>query len=97
MSSIGDYWDEQIVESITELLHGYSDAFPTIFTEMKGIAEDLGEMKIPLRPEARSIRQQAYRLSPIYKQKVKVEIDRMILADIIESVEELEWIRLMVV
>ena len=37
MANIGDYWDEQIVESITELLHEYNDLFPTTFTEMKGI------------------------------------------------------------
>jgi hypothetical protein len=53
MASIGDYWDEQTVESITELLREYNDLFPTTFTEMKGIAGELGEMKIPLKSEAR--------------------------------------------
>jgi hypothetical protein len=57
MASIGDYWDDPTVESITELLREYNDLFPTTFTEMKGIAGELGEMKIPLRPEARPIRQ----------------------------------------
>jgi hypothetical protein len=37
------------VERIAELLCEYSDMFPTTFTEMKGIAGELGEMKIPLR------------------------------------------------
>jgi hypothetical protein len=36
-------------------------------------------------------------LNPIYKQKVKDEIDRMLEVDIIEPVEESEWISLMVV
>jgi hypothetical protein len=57
MASIGDYWDEQTVEIITELFHEYNDLFPTTFTEMKGIVRELGKMKIPLRPEARPIRQ----------------------------------------
>jgi hypothetical protein len=57
MASIGDYLDEQTVEIITKLLREYSDLFPTTFTEMKDIAEELGEMKIPLRPDARPIRQ----------------------------------------
>jgi hypothetical protein len=71
--------------------------FPTTFTEMKGIVAELGEMKIPLRPEVRPIRQRPYRLNPIYKQKVKDQIDKMIEAGIIEPVEESEWISLMVV
>jgi hypothetical protein len=55
---------------------------------MKGIVGDLGEMKIPLRPEARSIRHRPYRLNPIYKKKVKAKIDRMLEAGIIDPVEE---------
>jgi hypothetical protein len=97
IASIGDYWDEQTLESITELLREYSDLFPTTFTEMKGIAGELGEMKIPLRSDARPIKQRPYRLNPIYKQKVKDEIDRMLEAGIIEPVEESEWISPMVV
>jgi hypothetical protein len=57
MAIIGDYWDEKTVEIIIELLCEYNDLFPTTFTKMKGIARDLGEMKIPLRAEARLIRQ----------------------------------------
>ena len=56
MASIGDYWDEQTVERITELLRVYSDLFPTTFTEMKGIVGELGEMNIPLKLEARPVR-----------------------------------------
>jgi hypothetical protein len=39
MARIGDYWDEQPMESITELLHEYNDLFPTTFTEMKGYSK----------------------------------------------------------
>jgi hypothetical protein len=42
MASIGDYWNEQTVESITESLREYIDMFPTTFIEMKGIAGELG-------------------------------------------------------
>jgi hypothetical protein len=64
---------------------------------MKGIAGELGEMKIPLRLEVRPIRQRPYRLNPIYKHKVKEDIDRMLEASIIEPVKESEWISSMVV
>jgi hypothetical protein len=53
---IGDYWDEKTMESIAKLLREYIDLFPTTFTKMKGIAGYLGEMKIPLRVEARPIK-----------------------------------------
>jgi hypothetical protein len=87
MANIGYYCDEQTVEIIIELLCEYSDLFPTTFTEMKGIAGEIGEMRIPIRPEAMSIKQRPYTLNPIYKKKFKVEIDRMLDARIIESVE----------
>jgi hypothetical protein len=97
MASIGDYWDEQIVERIIELLHEYNDLFLTTFKEMKSIEGELGEMKIPLKPEARSVRQRSHRLNPTYKKKVKAKIDRMLEAGIIETVEEFEWLSPMVV
>jgi hypothetical protein len=83
METVGDYWDEKIVEKITKLLRKYNDLFPINFTYMKGIAGELGEMKIPLKPEARPVRKRPYRLNPMYKQKVKAEIDIMLEASII--------------
>jgi hypothetical protein len=56
MASIGDYLDEKIVEIITELLRYYNNLFPTTFIEIKAIAGELGEMKIPLKDEVKSIR-----------------------------------------
>jgi hypothetical protein len=54
-------------------------------------------MNIPLKPEARPIRQRPYKLNPVYKKKVKEEIYRMFEDCIIELVEESEWISPMVV
>ena len=56
-ANIGDYWDEYIVGKIIDLLHEFQDPFPTRFSEMKGIVGDLGKMKIPLRPDAKPIKQ----------------------------------------
>ena len=36
----------------------YQDLFPTNFSEMRGIVGDLGEIKIPLRPDAKPSKQQ---------------------------------------
>jgi hypothetical protein len=64
---------------------------------MKGIAGELGEMKIPLKPGTKPVKQRPYRLNPRYKEKVKEEIDCMLKAGVIELVEESEWISPMVV
>jgi hypothetical protein len=42
---------------------------------MKDIERGLGEMNIPLKPEVRPVRKRPYKLNPVYKQIVKVEID----------------------
>jgi hypothetical protein len=42
---------------------------------MKAIEPELGEMKIPIKPDARPVRKRPYKLNPVYKQKVKAKID----------------------
>ena len=79
------------------MFHEFQDLFPTKFSEMKGILRDLGEMKIPLKPDAKPMKQWLYRLNLRYKERVKAKLDRMLDAGIIELVEESEWISPMVV
>jgi hypothetical protein len=51
---------------------------------MKGIKRPMGDMNIPLKPYARPFKQRPYKLNPKYKQKVKIELDKMLEAGIIE-------------
>jgi hypothetical protein len=95
--NVGNYWDVATIDKIIELLHEYQDLFPTKFTKMKGTKGPMGEMRIPLKPNARLLKQRPYRLKPKYKEKVRIELDRMLEAGIIEPVEESEWISPMVV
>jgi hypothetical protein len=53
-------------------------------------------MKISLKYEARPLRKIPYRLNLVYKHKVTEGINIMLDADIIEQVEEYEWISPMV-
>ena len=55
---------------------------------MKGILGNLGEMKIPLKPDAKPVLQRPYRLNPRYKDQVKTELERMLDGGIIKPVEE---------
>ena len=52
-ANIGNYWDDEAVAKITDLLHEYQNLFPTNFSKIRGIVGDLGEMKIPLRLDAK--------------------------------------------
>jgi hypothetical protein len=97
LANVGDYWDAATIDKIIELLHEYQDLFPTNFIDMKGIKGPMGEMRIHLKLDAILVKQISYRLNPKYKEKVKIQLNRMLEARIIELVEESEWIIPMVV
>jgi len=96
-AKIGNYWDDAIVDKVVKLLHEYQDLFPTKFSDLKGIVGDLGIMKITLKLDAKLIKQRLYCINPKYKEKVRLELDKMLEAGIIELVEESDWVSLMVV
>ena len=48
---------------ITDLLHEFQDLFLMKLSEMKGILGDLGEIKIPLKPDAKPVRQRSHHLN----------------------------------
>jgi hypothetical protein len=97
LENVGDYWDDVTISNITKLFHEYQDLFPTNFIDMKGVKGPMGEMKIPLKEDARLVKKRPYRLNPKYKKKVKTELDRMMEVGIIQPIEESEWIIPMVV
>ena len=74
-ANIGDYWDDETMGKITNLMHEFQDLFPTKFSEMKGIVGNLVEMKIALRSDAKPVKQRQYRLNPRYKENVKAKLD----------------------
>ena len=88
-ATIGDYWDEEMVNKVTQLLHEYQDLFSTKFSEMKGILGDKGVIKIPLKADAKPIKQCPYRVKPEYKEKVRMELEKMRAARIREAVQEI--------
>eukprot|EP00253_Pinus_taeda_P031878 PITA_31878 len=65
--------------------------------DLKGIIRDLGVMKIMLKPNAKPVKQRPYRLNPKYKEKFYLELDKMLAAEIIEPLEESDWVSPMVV
>ena len=64
---------------------------------MKGIIKDLGVMKVMLKINVKPVKHRSYRLNLKYKEKVHLELDKMLVASIIEPVEESDWVSPMVV
>lgn len=88
MAIIGDYWDGETINQVVDLLKEYQDIFTTSFSKMKGIVDELGEMRIQLKPDAKPVKRRPYWLNPRYKEKVKQELDKMLTVGIITPVEE---------
>ena len=64
---------------------------------MKGILSDIGVIKIPLKADSKPVKQCPYRLNRNYKEKVRMELDKMLATGIIEPIEESKWDSPMVV
>jgi len=53
------------------MLWEYEDLFPRSFSKLKGIKENLGEMKIELKLDVKPIKHRPYCLNPRVKENVK--------------------------
>ena len=71
--------------------------FPTKFSYRKEILGDPGVMNITPKPYAKLVNHGPYRLNSKYKEKVNLELDKMITTMIIELVNESELVSPMVV
>jgi len=64
------------------------------FSDIKGLIGHLGVMKITLKLDMKLIKQC---LNPKYKERVRLELDKMLVVGIIELVEESYWVTQIVV
>ncbi len=85
------------MDKVTALLHEYQVLFPTKFSDLKGIMFYLGVAKIMLKPDVKPMKQRPYLLNPKYKEKVRLEFDKMLAVGIIKPVEESNWVSPMAV
>jgi hypothetical protein len=76
------------MNEVHSLLREYVDLFLKMFLELKGIKGAMGEMKIVLKPYSRSVKHRPYRLNSRIKEKVKKEVDKMLVGGIIFPIEE---------
>ena len=86
-----DLSNEEQIEYRT-LLKEFLDVFAWTPLDLKGIPPELGQYHIDLMDGFVPIKQRQYRLNPKYSLMVKEEIDRLLEAGLIYSVNNLEWV-----
>jgi len=53
---IGDYWDDAMVDKVTNFLHNTKICSLQSFSDLKGIICNLGVMKITLKPDVKPVK-----------------------------------------
>jgi hypothetical protein len=67
MAQVGDYYTEKETTNIVYLLKEYQDVFDRDYKYLKGLVEEMREMKIELIPGEKPIKKKPYKLSHKYK------------------------------
>ena len=87
IAKIGDYWNEHQTTAIINLLREFQDVFARDYKDLKGLVQEMGEMKIDTKPDVRPVKKRPYKLAHKYKEIVKKEIDNMLAAGIIYPID----------
>ena len=69
----------------------FQDVFSQDYKDLKGLVQEMGEMKINIKPKAKPINKRPYKLAHKYKEKVNKEIDSMLVDGIIYPIDQSEW------
>jgi hypothetical protein len=78
MAIIGDYWDQETMMQVVDLLKEYEELFLSRFYEMNVITISLEVMKIQLKPNDKPVKNRPYRLNLKYKEKICKELIQML-------------------
>ena len=97
MAKFGENQREEQMTEIISLLKELQDIFAREYKYLKGIVNEMGEMKIYIKLDARPVKKRPYKLAHKYKEIVKKEIDNMLAVGIIYPIDQSEWESMIVV
>ena len=63
LAKIGDYWNEQQTAEIITLLREFQDVFARDYKDLKGLVQEMGEMKIDTKPDVWPVKKRPYKLA----------------------------------
>ncbi|MCO5571803.1 hypothetical protein L7F22_025551 [Adiantum nelumboides] len=92
MIKINKHLKKELKDKAWNLFLKFKDVFAWEHTDLKGVDPKVCQHNIPLKPDARPISLQRYRMNPSYAKKVKEEIDNLTKAGFNTEVESSDWL-----
>ncbi|MCO5566377.1 hypothetical protein L7F22_020054 [Adiantum nelumboides] len=92
MIKINKLLKEELKDKAWNLFLKFKDVFAWEHSDLKGIDPEVCQHTIPLKPDARPVRLQRYRMNPNYAKKVQEEIDNLLKAGFITEVASSDWL-----
>jgi len=84
--------DKDFKVQIIELLNKYKDCFAWDYNEMSCLSQDVVELKLPIRPDKKPVKQTPRRFAPQIQPKIKEEIERLLKSGFIRTARYVAWL-----
>ena len=84
--------DPQLRVEVIQLLKEFKDCFAWDYDEMPGLNRDLVELKLPIKPGKKPIKQNPRRFAPAILSKIKEEVERLLRCKFIRTARYVEWL-----
>lgn len=84
--------DPSMKKNLVELLKEYKDCFAWDYNEMSGLSRNMVELKLPIWPRNKPVKQLARTFAPEVMSKIKEEIERLLKIKFISTTRYVEWL-----
>jgi hypothetical protein len=84
--------DKEFKAQIAELLKKYKDCFAWDYHEMPGLSLEVVELKLPIKPDKKPVKQTPRRFAPQIQSKIKGEIERLLKWGFIRTARYVDWL-----
>jgi hypothetical protein len=83
---------KEFKDQIVELLKEYKDCYAWDYNEMSGLSRKVVELKLPIRPDKKPVKQIPRRFAPQILPKIKEEIERLLKCGFIRTARYVDWL-----
>ena len=88
LAKIGDYWLKEKIDNIINLLNEYQYVFARDYKDLKGLVQEMDQMKIKFLHGTKPVKKMPYKLADKYKDIVKTKIDNMLKVGITYPIDQ---------